>query len=306
MTDTDCPDPAEQSPTAYVLEELQLFGHRAFDDEPDHRPLPEGAIVAGAVADIFDALIATFATTRLEDDLADLLWSFVNLVHRHCGRIERALDDNEQAQRRSQREQDGSEVRSVELETLIRQGLTLVERRNAFELMRDQAAELYRRQMRKPWMPATGSLASRSTMTATLIDSRDFIAARRRSETELMMPAGPRILFTGGYDCDDHARIWQALDRVHAKHADMVLIHGGSPKGAEHIASLWARERQVAQVAFRPDFNRHRNAAPFKRNDRMLETMPIGAIVFPGSGIQDNIADKARKLGIPLMDYRGN
>src|SRR5947207_11396117 len=42
--------------------------------------------------------------------------STVNLFHRATGRIERQLDDNEQAQRRSQREQDGSEVCSVELE----------------------------------------------------------------------------------------------------------------------------------------------------------------------------------------------
>jgi hypothetical protein len=26
--------------------------------------------------------------------------------------------------------------------------------------------------------------------------------------------------------------------------------------------------------------------------------------VFPGSGIQDNLADKARKMGIPLFDFR--
>jgi hypothetical protein len=32
--------------------------------------------------------------------------------------------------------------------------------------------------------------------------------------------------------------------------------------------------------------------------------MPIGVVVFPGSGISDNLADKARKLGIPLFDFR--
>lgn len=26
--------------------------------------------------------------------------------------------------------------------------------------------------------------------------------------------------------------------------------------------------------------------------------MPIGILIFPGTGIQDNLADKARKLGI--------
>ena len=32
----------------------------------------------------------------------------------------------------------------------------------------------------------------------------------------------------------------------------------------------------------------------------MLDAMPIGVIVFPGSGIQDNLADKAKRLGIPV------
>jgi hypothetical protein len=32
----------------------------------------------------------------------------------------------------------------------------------------------------------------------------------------------------------------------------------------------------------------------------MLDAMPIGVIVFPGTGIQDNLADKARRLGIPV------
>ncbi|MGH7060322.1 MAG: DUF2493 domain-containing protein, partial [Stellaceae bacterium] len=71
--------------------------------------------------------------TRLEDDLADLLWSFVNLFHRKIDRIETELDRNETAQRRSQAEQDGSEVKSVEIERLTGEGQSLIERRNAFE-----------------------------------------------------------------------------------------------------------------------------------------------------------------------------
>ena len=58
------------------------------------------------------------------------------MFHRAVSRIERELDDNEQAQQRSQRDQDGSEIRSVELERLIAEGQTLLERRDAFELMR--------------------------------------------------------------------------------------------------------------------------------------------------------------------------
>ena len=121
------------SPTDQVLHELQLYGYRPFNDEPDPRPLPEANILVGSISDVFDALVVALADTRLEPDLEDLLWSTVNVFHRAIDRIERELDDNELAQQRSQREQDGSEVRSVELERLTSEGQTLIERRNVFE-----------------------------------------------------------------------------------------------------------------------------------------------------------------------------
>ena len=290
------------SPTDHLLTELQLYGWRPLQDEPDPRPLPEGSRVAGAIADIFDALISTLADTRLEPDLDDLLWSTVNLFHRACRRIEGELDENEAAQRRSQAEQDGSEVRSVELERLIAEGQTLIERRDAFELMRDQAAEHHERHTGSFWRPYVGSMVSHRNLTSAVVDSRDFLAAKRRAETEVMLPGGPKIAFTGG-DTADHASIFAKLDQIRAKHPDMVLLHGGSPKGAEKIAARWAAIRKVPQVAFRPDWAKHGKAAPFKRNDQMLAVLPIGVVVFPGTGIQDNLADKARKLGIPVYRF---
>ena len=103
---------------------------------------------------------------------------------------------------------------------------------------------------------------------------------------------------------DDHRLIWDNLDKVHAKHSGMVLLHGGSPKGAERITARWADHRKVPQIAFKPDWTRHAKAAPFKRNDQMLEVLPIGVMVFPGTGIQDNLADKARILSIPVWKFR--
>jgi hypothetical protein len=85
----------------------------------------------------------------------------------------------------------------------------------------------------------------------------------------------------------------------------VVLLHGGSPKGAELIAAKWADNRKVPQIAFKPDWRRHAKAAPFKRNDATLETLPIGVLHFPGTGIQDNLADKAKKLGIPVWKFGG-
>lgn len=301
MTDRDDIEPPHaSSATDLVLNELQLFGYRPFDDQPDPRPLPEGKVIAGAVADIFDALVATLSDTRLEPDLPDLLWSTVNLFHRANGRIERELDINEQAQRRCQREQDGSEIRSVELERLTAEGMTLIERRNVMEFFREQAAEHFARHAGSPWHPRNGSMVNHRALTAAMIDSRDFIAAKRRADTEVMLPPGPKIAFTGGLDFNDHRLIWERLDQIHAKHPDMVLLHGGSPKGAERIAARWADHRKVPQIAFKPDWTKHGRAAPFKRNDAMLAVLPTGVLAFPGTGIQANLADKARRLGIPV------
>jgi hypothetical protein len=301
--DTDNEPPHAASPTDHVLAELQLYGYRHFQDEPDPRPLPEAQSVASAVSDIFDALIATLRDTRLEPDLDDLLWSTVNLFHRAAGRIERELDDNEHAQKRSQKEQDGSEIRSVELERLTAEGQTLIERRNCMEFFRDQAAEQFERHAGSSWRPRSGSMVNHRVLTSAMIDSRDFLAAKRRADSEALLPAGPKIAFTGGIDFNDHRLIWDKLDKVIAKHPDMVLLHGRSPKGAELIAAKWATNRKVPQIAFKPDWTRHAKAAPFKRNDAMLDVLPIGVMVFPGTGIQDNLADKAKKLGIPVWKF---
>ena len=291
------------SQTDHALTELQLYGYRPFDDEPDPRPLPEGNAVAGAVADIFDALVATLGDTRLEPDLGEILWSTVNLFHRATDRIERSLDDNEQGQRRGQREQDGSEVKAVELERLTAEGQTLLERRNAMELFRDIAADQFERHTGSTWRPRSGSMVNHRHLTSAMIDSRDFLAAKRRADNGVLLPAGPKVALTGGTDFNDHRLIWAKLDQVNAKHPGMVLLHGGSPKGAELIAAKWADARKVTQVAFKPDWTKHAKAAPFKRNDAMLDVLPVGVLVFPGTGIQENLADKARKLGIPVMKF---
>ena len=95
------------SPTGHVIEALELYGYRPAEDEADPRITPEDDVIRTAVADIFDALISTMADTSLDFDLDEILWSTVNTFHRAVERVERTLDDNEQAQKQGQREQDG-------------------------------------------------------------------------------------------------------------------------------------------------------------------------------------------------------
>ena len=171
--------------------------------------------------------------------------------------------------------------------------------------MRDQAADQFEHHTHSAWRPRNGSKVNHRNLTSAMIDSRDFLAAKKRADNQVLLPAGPKVALTGGLDFNDHRLVWAKLDQVHAKHPDMVLLHGGSPKGAELIAAKWADNRKVPQIAFKPDWTKHAKAAPFKRNDAMLEVLPIGVMHFPGTGIQDNLADKAKKLGIPVWKFGG-
>ncbi len=304
MTYNDDDEPAHTaSATEEMLTELRLFGYRPCFDEPDWRPAPDDTEISGCIAEMFDGLAATLTDTCLEPDLHELLWSMVHAFHRAIVRVQRKLDDNEQAQRQSQRQQDGSEIRSVELERLLADGAVLLERRDTLEAFRDRAADRFEQITASAWRPRAGSLVNRRALTAAVIDSKDFLAAKRRRETDILLPTGARIAFTGGPDCNYVDRIWRVLDKVHAKHPDMVLLHGGTPTGAERIAACWADARMVSQVVYRPAWNRHRKAAPFKRNDQLLEALPIGVVAFPGSGISANLCDKAKTLGIPVWRF---
>ena len=294
------------SSTAAVIDRLTLLGARPSADEPEYRPLPEeGSALAGTGA-MIEAAMEMLADTALEDDLDEVLWGIVNIFHRRVSHLDRLLGDNETEQREAQRAQDGSEVKSVELERLFDAGERLTERRDAFEEIRDAAGDHYRAQTGSAWLPRTGSKVSHGALTASVIESRDFISAKRRRDAEVHCPEGTRIAFAGGAEMQDHAAIWSVLDQARAKYPDMILLHGANPSGAELIAARWADNRGVTQVPFRPDWKAHGKAAPFKRNDQMLATMPKGLIACDGNGITDNLIDKARKFGIPVKRVGGS
>ncbi|UVK35874.1 hypothetical protein LHFGNBLO_006111 (plasmid) [Mesorhizobium sp. AR10] len=59
------------------------------------------------------------------------------------------------------------------------------------------------------------------------------------------------------------------------------------------------RFSQDAANAFKRDGTKHGNAARFMRNDDTPQVLPTGVAVFPGWN-RANLADKARKVGIPV------
>ena len=301
--DIDTIETGVQSVTAAVCENAQLYGAAPERDEFDSRDVWDRDDAMAAVSEAFRIIAQGVGPDgfQLADERESLLWGFVNMLDAQTQRLDRAADKLMPDLRDLQRAQDGTEIRARELELTTARAQNLTDRRDAFEIMRDQAAEAYRAETGSLWRPRRGLHASQTgRLTSAAIDARDYRRARKDRRTMAHLPEGTLVAIAGGRDIADPAAVIARLDRARAKYADMVLVHGGGP-GVEKIAARWAEQNGVHQIVCKPDWNRHGRAAPFRRNDDLLDLLPKGVIAFPGSGITENLVDKARQLGIPVM-----
>ena len=294
---------ATASSTATVCESMALFGSAPERGELDSRVVWDEDDATQALSEAIRVIVdgITVDGTQMADEREPLMWGLTNMLHSQVQRLDRAVDRITPEMKDLETAQDGSEVKAHELETLTDRAQSLGDRRDAFEKMRDIAADAYRAETGDTWRPRHGSHTSRTgTLTSAAIDARDFRRARKDRETQAHLPDGTLVAITGGKTVTDAGAIWATLDRTRAKYANMVLVHGGGP-GVEKIAASWAEARGVDQIVCRPDWNAHGKAAPFRRNDDLLNLLPKGVIAFPGSGITGNMIDKAKRLGIPVM-----
>ncbi len=289
--------------TATVCEQAALYGAAPERDEFDPREVWDADDALAAVTEAFRILADGVAPdgTQLADEREHLLWGVVNAFDAQVRRLDRVTDRLLPELKDLANEQDGSEIRSRELELATDRAHNLQNRRDAFEQLRDTVADAYRNATGEVWRPRTGSHVSQTrTLTSAAIDARDFERARKDRSSSAHLPEGTLVAVTGGKQGGNVDGIFRSLDRVRAKYSDMVLVHGGGP-GAERIAARWAEARGVHQVVCKPDWDRHGRAAPFRRNDELLNLLPKGIVAWPGSGITDNLVEKARKLGIPVQ-----
>ena len=293
-----------ETATVTVCENMALFGASPERDEFDSREIWDEDDATEALSEAIRVIVGgvTVEGTQLADEREALLWGFVNMLHSQVQRLDRTVDKIAPEMRDLERAQDGTEVKAWDLQLLTDRAHNLGDRRDAFETMRDLAADAYRVETGNTWRPRHGSHTSQTgKLTSAAIDARDFARARKDRETRSHLPEGTLVAVTGGKDVTDADAVWSTLDRAREKYGDMILLHGGGP-GIEKIAASWADARGVNQVICRPDWNAHGKAAPFRRNDELLNFLPKGVIAFPGSGITGNLVDKARQLGIPVYN----
>ena len=193
-----------ESFTAMVCEQAALFGATPGPDEFDNRPVWDEGEATDAVIRAFHLLAeAAPDGTQLADERRNLLWGFVNTLDAQTQRLDRAADRLIPGVRELQREQDGSEIRSRELELATDRANNLTERRDAFEQLSDAAAEAYRAETGEVWRPRRGSHVSQTgKLTSAVIEARDFQRAKKDRENTAHLPQGTLVAVAGGKEAD--------------------------------------------------------------------------------------------------------
>ena len=162
-------------------------------DEFDNREIWNEDEALAGIEEAIHILAGTVAPdgTQLADERESLLWGFVNALHAQVQRLDRGIDKIAPEMKDLVQEQDGSEIKSRELELLTDRVQNLGDRRDAFEAMRDLAAEGYRTETGDTWRPRNGSHSSQTgKLTSAAIDARDYLRARNNRETSAHLPEG--------------------------------------------------------------------------------------------------------------------
>ena len=302
------------STLAAQLAQLEL-GHLAIDhaDQPVTTDLPETEAVEQTLGAIWSDLLALFPDTALEEDAEEIAWGLVNIFHRAAAKRSAELDRATDEIRVLLASADGSEVHTSELEKQIDRARAAEAAMLGLESFREAAALLYMNETGHSWRPATGSRLNHSpALTSAVIDGREYLRARSESRRRAAMPEGTPVLFAGGrlsFATADEAklladRVWETLDKVRDRLADMVLVHGGDTKGLDRVAAAWAERRKVAQVAFGLD-RRLGSRAGFRRNEQMLSLNPRCLVAFGGNGVLERLVIQTKDKGIHVVDRRG-
>ncbi len=275
--------------------------------------LPDPDAVDQTLGAIWSDLFALFPDTALEDDAEELAWGIVNLFHRAAAKrgaqVDRATDEI----RLLIASADGSEIHTTELETQIARARAAEVAMLGLETFREAAAALYMNETGSSWRPAGSSRLNHSpNLSSAVVEGREFLRARSEARRTAAMPQGTPVVFAGGrlsFAAAEDAKsfaanVWDTLDKVRERVADMVLVHGGDGKGADRLAASWAERRKIPQIAFGLD-SRLGPRAGFKRNEQMLSLKPRYVVAFAGNGVLERLVIQAKEQGVTVVDRRG-
>lgn len=93
-----------------------------------------------------------------------------------------------------------------------------------------------------------------------------------------------KLLVAGGRDYNREQHAFTILDLIHVfgNLGPVSLVIHGASKGADTLASQWAKKRGIEQAAFPADWETYGKFAGPRRNGEMMAMKPDLGLLFPG------------------------
>lgn len=245
---------------------------------------PEASALEQLGHALMTEVLDVVADTSLEAFQSTLAEGLIGAFQSVALRLQRDWDRSADVVRRLSREFDGSEVADVELQAATARAQAAEAAIEAVEQIRDAASAAYTVATGEVWSPWRGSVR-RSVSTAAQIDARAALQAKRAHTHSGTDPGAEVVVFRGAPKADtaiDASRIFDALNWALSQRPAMKLGVTGLA-GAERLAMRWAQQKSVDVILAKPDFDRHRTAAPFRANDALLALEPVLVLTLPAS-----------------------
>jgi hypothetical protein len=265
-----------------------------FDPAVDGPAQPEPAALEQLGYALMTETLDLVGDTALEAFQPMLAEGLIGAFQSVALRLQRDWDRAADVVRRLSRDFDGSEVADVELQAAMARARAAEAAIDAVEKIRDAASAAYTVATGEVWSPWRGSVR-RSNCTAAQIDAREALRAKRARTQVATDPGVDIVAFRGAPKADtalDASRIFDALNWALAQRPAMRLGVTGLA-GAERLAMRWAQQKGVDVILARPDFDRHRTAAPFRANDALLALEPILVLTLSASLEESRRAEQA-------------
>jgi hypothetical protein len=111
-----------------------------------------------------------------------------------------------------------------------------------------------------------------------------------------------RILICGGRSYYKKAFLFYTLDKIRSKYSEMLICHGDAP-GADYLASMWAKERNIPCFAFPAKWNTYgRSAGPIRNRQMIDEFKPELVVAFPGGKGTENMIHLSKQNNVPVIE----
>ena len=224
---------------------------------------------------------------QLSDEREKLLWGIGNVFYKQLRRLA---------------SEARSTVSDIDLAPETRDALArdYDTRRGALGALFQGARRIYFRETRQVWNP-DGYARLDHTHTLATLEAESFIQQVEQHRHEAIYRNGQYVAAAGGalapeQEAAHRPVVDRYLDKVLASYPDMVLVHGGNPKGYDQLFAEWAERNNVPQIAEQPDFRQHgKDKAPTLRNEKIFDRLAIqGLVAFGARGaILQDMIDRA-------------